>query len=242
MIPKIIHYCWFGRAEYPEKIKYCMDSWKRFLSDYEFKLWNEDSFDISSVPFVKEAYEAKKYAFVSDYVRVYALQKFGGIYLDTDIEVRRPFDDLLSERALLGTDDGGYLTAFMAAESEHPFFTELLDLYRNMRFLLPDGSLNTEVNNTWMQNTLEKYGYRRKNTKQSLNEGIVLYPCEYFHAKSLTSGKMMVTEKTYCIHHHTLLWVPLSTKIIRFLRMKIMVPLLGDDRYTKLTNRLKGMK
>jgi hypothetical protein len=240
MIPKTIHFCWFGRGEYPEKVKYCMESWKVFLPDYQFKLWNEDNFDLDLSPFVRQAYDNGKYAFVSDYVRVYALKNEGGIYLDTDIEVVKPFQDLLEQRLILGTDESGYLTAFMAAEAEHPYFASLLSLYDRMSFLNPDGSLNTEVNNTWMQNMLEPYGYQRENKFQNLDEGIVVYPCEYFHAKSLTSGKLMTTRNTYCIHHHTLLWVTPKTRMIRWFRMKILVPMLGADRYTAFTNHLKG--
>lgn len=125
MIPKIIHYCWFGRNPYPEKVQYCIESWRKYLPDYEFKLWNEDSFDINTSAFVREAYENQRYAFVSDYVRVFALYTQGGIYLDTDIEVKKDFKDLLDNKLLLGTDDSGALTAFMAAEKNHPYFGEL---------------------------------------------------------------------------------------------------------------------
>jgi len=242
MIPKKIHFCWFGKNEYPEKVRYCMDSWKVFLSDYEFVLWNEDTFDINAVPFVKQAYAEKKYAFVSDYVRVYALEKYGGIYLDTDIEVCKSFSPLLEHRLILGTDEGGFLTAFMAAEPHHVYFQKLLAFYDGMTFIRNDGTLNTEVNNTWMQQTLASFGYQISNAKQTLQEGIVVYPCEYFHAKSLTSGKVMTTEKTYCIHHHTLLWITPKTKMIKFVRMKILVPILGAERYTKLVGRVKKFR
>lgn len=242
MIPKIIHYCWFGHNEYPEKVKYCMESWKAFLPDYKFVLWNEDNFDLNSVQFVRQAYDAKKYAFVSDYVRIYALKKQGGIYLDTDIEVLRPFDNILNSKLVLGTDESGYLTAFMAAEANHPYLAQLLDLYNNMDFLQKDGTLNTEVNNTWMQNILHSYGYQQKNVMQKLEQGIVIYPCEYFHAKSLTSGELMTTENTYCIHHHTLLWITAKTRIIRFIRMRIAVPILGAEKYTALVKRIKRKK
>lgn len=240
MIPKIIHYCWFGHNAYPEKVKHCVESWRRFLPDYQFILWNEDTFDLNMAPFVRQAYDAQKFAFVSDYVRVYALKNYGGIYLDTDIEVLRAFDDLLEQRLVLGTDDSGYLTAFMAAEPNHPYFAQLLEQYNSMRFLGEDGSLNTEVNNTWMQAVLVPYGYEQKNALQRLEAGIVVYPCEYFHAKSLTSGEFLTTDNTYCIHHHTLLWVTPKTKVIRFLRMKLLVPILGASRYTKLIRRIKG--
>lgn len=239
MIPKIIHYCWFGHSEYPEKVKYCMKSWKTFMPDYKFVFWNEDNFDLNSVQFVRQAYDAKKYAFVSDYVRIYALKNYGGIYLDTDIEVVKSFDNILNSKAVFGTDESGYLTAFMAAEANHPYFIQLLDLYDNMNFLQKDGTMNTEVNNTWMQNILRSYGYQKKNVMQNLEQGIIIYPCEYFHAKSLTSGKLMDTENTYCIHHHTLLWVNTKTRIIKFVRMRIVVPILGAEKYTKLVERIQ---
>lgn len=239
MIPKIIHYCWFGHNPYPEKVAYCIESWKRQLPDYEFKLWNEESFDLSVSKFVQQAYEAKKYAFVSDYVRVYALYNEGGIYLDTDIEVKKTFNSLLDKRLLLGTDDEGALTAFMAAEKGHVYFGELLRYYNQMSFVLENGQLNTAVNNIWMQDCLKKFGYVQENKYQELADGILVYPDTYFHAKSLVSGKYHITKDTFCIHHHTLLWIPLKTRVVRFIRMKILVPLLGEKRYRKLTGKVK---
>ena len=239
MIPRIIHFCWFGGNPYPEKVQYCMESWKKYLPDYKFKLWNEESFDVDSVKFVREAYSAKRYAFVSDYVRVYALYTEGGIYLDTDIEVKKNFDDLLGNRVLLGTEEEGNLTAFMAAEKEHPYFGELLKHYNEMHFLLENGQQNVTVNNIWMQECLKKYGYVLENRHQDLQEGIVVYPDEYFHAKSLVSGKYHITKNTYCIHHHTLLWIPIKTRMIRFIRMHILVPILGEQRYQSLVKRMK---
>ena len=239
MIPKIIHYCWFGRNPYPEKVQYCIESWRKYLPDYEFKLWNEDSFDINTSAFVREAYENQRYAFVSDYVRVFALYTQGGIYLDTDIEVKKDFKDLLDNKLLLGTDDSGALTAFMAAEKNHPYFGELLSKYNEMHFVLDNGKQNTSVNNIWMQECLKKYGYVEENLFQKLEEGVLVYPDEFFHAKSLVSGKYHITKKTYCIHHHTLLWIPLKTRIIRFLRLYVVVPILGEKLYIKLVGRIR---
>ena len=102
MIPKIIHYCWFGRGKMPELAQKCLDSWKKQLPEYDYKLWNEDNFDINSVPYVKEAYEARKFAFVTDYVRLYALYHFGGVYMDTDVEVLKPLDRFLELPAFSG--------------------------------------------------------------------------------------------------------------------------------------------
>lgn len=234
MIPKIIHYIWFGRNPYPEKVAYCIESWKKHLPEYEFKLWNEDTFDIESVQFTKEAYKNKKWAFVSDYVRVYALYNFGGLYLDTDIEVLRTFNDLLDNRMVLGTDDEGYLTAFMASEKRHPFWKSILEYYESNPFEREDGSLNMEVNNTLLQEHLTKYGYRILNAFQKLDEGIVVFPDDYFHVVSLLDGSKHKTKNTYAIHWHTLLWISPMRRLIRFIRLRILSPLLGRNLLNKL--------
>lgn len=239
MIPKIVHYIWFGGKPFPEKVQYCIESWKKHLPDYEFKLWNEDSFDVDSIPFTREAYEHKKWAFVSDYVRLYALSSYGGWYLDTDVEVLRPLTPFLDKRMVLGTDEGGYLTATMAAEANHPFWNEMLSIYHDLHFVNSDGSLNQEVNNTYLQDTLAKYGYVIANRYQLLRDGIEVFPDDYFHVMSLTSGKEHKTANSYTIHWHTLLWVNRKTRVVRFLRMNLLVPLLGAERYSRITNSLK---
>jgi hypothetical protein len=242
MIPKIIHYCWFGGNPYPPKIKACIASWKKYLPEYELKLWDEETFPINdSCQFVKDAYANKKWAFVSDYVRIYALATYGGIYLDTDIEIVKPFDDriLNSNGVILGTDDGGYLTALMISTINHQYFNKMLDIYHNLSFYNDDGSLNMEVNNTYLQDVLQQYGYVIKNEYQQLNSDIEVYPDDYFHARSLTSGKLHITPNTYAIHWHTVTWGSLKTRFIRFVRMKIMVPMLGSEMYSKLTKKIK---
>lgn len=234
MIPKIIHYIWFGGNPFQEKVAYCMETWKKYLPDYEFMLWNEKSFDVNSVRFTREAYENKKWAFVSDYVRIYALYNYGGIYLDTDIEVLRSLDNLLNNRMILGTDDAGYLTAFMASERFHPYWKSILDYYEGSSFVLKDGKLNMEVNNTFLQNELEKYGYRVSNSFQKLKEGIVVFPDDYFHVVSLADGSIHKTENSYAIHWHTLLWISPTRRLIRFVRLNILAPVLGRKLLGKL--------
>lgn len=234
MIPRTIHYIWFGSKPYPEKVQYCIESWKRHLPDYEFKLWNEESFDVKAFRFTREAYEAKKYAFVSDFVRVYALATEGGIYLDTDIEILRDLAPVLSDQAVLGTDDSGNLTALMASEKGHPFFEEILDIYKTRSFIKEDGTPDTEVNNLLLERELARYGYIRANQRQHLCEGIEVYPDDFFHVKSLLSGKIHKTENSYAIHWHTLLWIPLSTRIIRFMRLYVLIPIMGERLYNKM--------
>lgn len=243
MIPKIIHFVWFGGNPYPDKIKFCIDSWHKFLPEYEFKLWNEENFDIEhSCDYVKEAYANKKWAFASDYVRVWALHKFGGIYLDTDIEVRKSFNDLLHERMVLGTDEDGYLTAFLASEKGHRFWKEILDYYQNLHFVNPDGSLNQTVNNIYLQNQLVHYGYRIENRYQELTDGIKVYPDDWFHAVDHMSGIQNVTSNTYALHWHTLTWQSQQSQIKRFIRVQILARIIGGRNASRLFTFLNKLK
>lgn len=239
MIPKIIHFIWFGGNPFPEKVQYCIESWKKYLPDYQFMLWNEEAFDVTTLPFTEQAYMHKKWAFVSDYVRVYALYKYGGWYLDTDIEIVRPLMSLEQYRLVLGTDEEGFLTALMGSEKTHPFWKKMLDYYHNIQFIQSDGSLNMEVNNTYLQKQLLTYGYIIENKYQELAEGIVVFPDDYFHVVSLTTGKRHQTKNTYAIHWHTLLWVSNKTRFIRFVRMKVLAPLLGGNNYNRFAKTMK---
>ncbi len=241
MIPKIVHYIWFGRNPYPEDVVRCINTWKEKLPDYEFRLWNEDNFDVHSCKFTEEAYANKKWAFVSDYVRLFVLFQYGGWYLDTDIEVVRSFAPLENNRMVFGTDEEGFLAALIGSEKQHPFLKRMLSVYQNMNFVLNDGKLNMEVINTYLQNELKNYGYQQLNKYQELTEGICVYPDDYFEVVSLTTGKSHQTQNTYAIHWHTLLWVSKKTRIIRFIRMKILAPILGRERYTKYASFMKSL-
>lgn len=234
MIPKIVHYIWFGGKPFPEKVQKCIDSWHKYLPDYEFKLWNEDTFDVNSVDFTKQAYANKKWAFVSDYVRMYALNKYGGWYLDTDIEILRPIERFENHRMVLGTDYDGALTALMASESGHPYWAEVLNYYHSMSFVKEDGSFNMTVNNTHLQRILKGYGYVFENKYQELKYGIIVYPDDYFHVADVEKGTLHKTENSYAIHWHTLLWTSEMTHFNRWFRLHIMKPILGEDNFLKV--------
>lgn len=238
MIPKIIHYIWFGGKPFPTKLQRCMESWQRFLPDYEFKLWNEETFDVNSVEFTKQAYQFKKWAFVSDYVRMFALNEYGGWYLDTDIEILKPLFPFEDKRMVLGTDHDGALTALMGSEPHHPYWVQMLKQYDAMNFVNDDGSFNMVVNNTHLQGVLESYGYVFENKYQELKEGIFVYPDEYFHVANHEMGTIHKTENSYAIHWHTLLWASEMSHWRRWFRIHIMKPLVGDENFINVWTRI----
>lgn len=232
----------------PTKVLRCINSWKKFLPDYQFILWNEKIFSIeNSCRFVREAYNMGHYAFVADYVRFYALYNYGGIYLDTDVEFLKPISyDILDNELVLALDDGGYITgSTLLSVKNGKFLKDNMDYYENMNFVNTDGTLNNEVINTHMQEVLKHYGYVIENKFQTINyngENCIIFPNEYFHVRSLVTGKLELTQNSIAIHWHTILWASYKTKIINFLRIKFLVKVLGVDLYSKMTNRIKNGK
>lgn len=175
MIPKKIHYVWMGGQEKPKKIKKCIKTWKKILKDYEFIEWNEKNFDIESHPFVKEAYKNRKWAFVSDYVRAWAIYNYGGIYLDTDVYVIRSLDPLLKNKAFVGYEAPDYpFTAVFGAEKGHKFIKDMLDYYDD----LDTYEFDFKNNNTLSVSDLliKKYNCKTGNIEQKLKGDIHVYP------------------------------------------------------------------
>ena len=233
MIPKIIHYCWFGRGAMPELALRCIESWHKFMPDYEYRLWNEDTFDVTSVPYVKEAYEARKFAFVTDYVRLYALYTVGGVYMDTDVEVLKPYDDLLALSGFTGYEGSKYLppvTGTMASEPGNVWVSEQLDSYLGAHFLLPDGTLDTTTNTVRITRIMKEGGFVPDGKKQVYKD-MHVFPVEFFCPRQ-TTGEILITENTYCDHHFLGSWddTKTSSPIRRLLGPKVMTSLIKLKR------------
>lgn len=207
MIPKTIHYCWFGRGEIPQLAKDCISSWHRHMPDWEFKLWNEDNFDVNQIPYTKEAYEAGKYAFVSDYVRLWVLEKAGGVYLDVDFEVYKPFDDLLYLKAFAGFEGSKHLPLMMgviASEAHGIWVKEQLMYYLERHFVSCDGSMDMTTNVKFVSEKMRKQGFVQNGKEQDYKD-LHVFPVEYFCPKQ-TTGEYFMNDNTYCEHRDLGTW------------------------------------
>ena len=221
MIPKTIHYCWFGRGQMPKLALKCLESWDEHLQGYERKLWNEDNFDLSANPYVFEAYQARKFAFVTDYVRLYALYNEGGIYMDTDVEVLKPLDKFLDLPAFSGFESAGYVpTGIMASEKNGEWVKELLKYYDNRHFILPDGSYDMTTNTTIISEHMKSNGFILENGYRVYRDCAHMFPFEYF--SPLQYGKVFLTGNSHTIHHFASSWNPEKRKLKKFILKKII--------------------
>lgn len=242
MIPKIIHYCWFGRGKMPELVKQCISSWHRYMPDWEYRLWDEASLSqtlreptpnpslkgrvqnpLNNPPisrdddwleympaYVKEAYVAKKYAFVSDYVRLWALEREGGLYLDTDVEVLKSFEPLINDIAFIGLEESLALlpgTCVMACEAHGQWVKDMLTTYNGAHFMREDGTLNMTTNVQRLGDRMVQGGLKHERKEQYLPQwGLRVYTHDYF--SPITSTRVMRKSKnTYCIHRFAGTWV-----------------------------------
>lgn len=200
-IPRKIHYCWFGESGFPELAERCLSSWHKYMPDWQYKLWNEDNFDINSHPYTKEAYEAGKFAFVSDWVRLFALEHEGGVYLDVDFQVYKPFDDLLSYQAFAGFEGSKHLPVMMGVCGSQPhgaWVSEMLHAYDNRHFILPDGKMDMTTNVKFVTSIMSANGFRQDGSEQEYKD-LHVFPVDYFCPR-LTTGEYFRTERTYCEH------------------------------------------
>lgn len=205
MIPKKIHYCWFGRSELPKLAKKCIASWKKYCPDYEIVQWNEDSFDLGCNPYVRRAYEEKKYAFLSDYVRLAVVEECGGIYLDTDVELRRSLDPLLDCSAFFGFENSQWVASGLGfgAEPHAPVMRQLLLSYEPL--MASAAYTGCPILNT---RALVSCGLVPNGQRQSLAGGVEIYPPEYFNPYDDPTGRLFITENTYSIHWYSKSWLP----------------------------------
>lgn len=241
-IPKKIHYCWFGRGKLPEESQKYIESWKKYCPEYEIKEWNEDNFDINSNRYVKQAYEAKKYAFVTDYVRLFALYNEGGIYMDTDVELLKSLDDFLKHNAFSSFENNDSIpTGLMASEKNGEWVKALLDEYTDLLFIKEDGSMDLTTNVVRITNLTEnKYNLVRKSSYQDLGV-VTLYPHEYFCPKDWKTGNIYLTEKTYAIHHFNGSWHTEKEKKLNEKR-RAYIKKYGAEKGNKIFTRVQRLR
>ena len=222
MISKIIHYCWFGGNPLPELAQKCIESWKKYCPDYEIKRWDETNFDLNYNYYVREAYDAKKWAFVTDVVRLYALVNEGGIYMDTDVEVLKPLDEFLKYEAFSGFEtEKDILTGIMASEKGQRLFIELLNDYNDAHFLKPDGTYDDTTNVKRITNMCLTYGFVPNNQLQTVN-GFTLFPKDYFCPKDYSTQITVLTANTYTIHHFDGSWLSEEQRLTAELRKRYL--------------------
>lgn len=232
-IPKVIHYVWLGGGTLDELSRRCLESWSRILPEYRVVRWDEDNaMDmIRSNDFAREAYEARKYAFVSDYLRLLVLYREGGVYMDTDVEVLKPLDSFLRFGAFTSFEGHSAIpTALMAAERGNGWIKLLLDYYSGRHFLLPYGKQDTATNVNVITRLSVPLGFKPDGKYQVLEHDVHIYPMEYFCPLDLSVRKMYITENTHAIHHYNGSWVPKWRKLLS--RAFALVPI--RDKRAKL--------
>jgi mannosyltransferase OCH1-like enzyme len=217
MIPKIIHYCWFGENQLTKIEQKCVASWKKYFPDYEIKKWNESNYNVHKIVYIDEAYAAKKYAFVSDYARFDILYQYGGLYFDTDVEVIKPFDDILSRGAFMGCENQGSIITVnpglgLASPPGLDIYKEILNVYSKLSFINIDGDFNLTTVVQYTTEVLKNYGLANKDEIQNI-QGITIYPKEYFCPDLLFLKLTKLSKNTHSIHHYAGSWLTGKNRI-----------------------------
>ncbi|MCL2106804.1 MAG: hypothetical protein FWH26_07110 [Oscillospiraceae bacterium] len=226
MIPRVIHYCWFGGKEKPRLVRLCMESWRRFAPDFELREWNEESFDPRSVPFAKDAYADGNYAFVSDYARAKALFEEGGVYLDTDVELLRPIESFLADALFAGFEAANFVgTAVIGSEPGHALWMDYLRHYDSVPYWDENGRPYSGTNVTLFTALLQGRGLRTENRFQRLGD-ICVYPSDRFSPYDYCRGVTRLTEHSVAVHHFARLWLPRRVRLRRRLK-RLIGPVLS---------------
>lgn len=265
-IPKIIHYCWFGGNNLPKSATKCIKSWKKYCPDYEIKMWSEKDFDLSINTYTQEAYEQKAYGFVPDYLRLWIVYNYGGIYLDTDVQIIKSFDPLLVHRAFAGMEapDRVALGLGFGAEAHDPLLREHMAMYDGLHFVNEDGSLNRVPSPSYSTQLFESHGFIKGDISVQTVGTFHIYPMEYFAPKCFETGLTVLTPNTYSIHqfdsswfteeeqaHKLEVWRECKIKNLREqreqkrrarqLRLRLAIRnIMGDSAYEKLKRTVKG--
>ncbi len=221
-IPKIIHFCWLSGDEYPELIRKCTNSWKEKMPDYQIMIWDTKLFDVNINKYTQEAFSCRKYAFVSDYIRLYALYNYGGIYLDSDIEVLKSFNDLLDQKAFTGFENDHTVAAWIfGSEKANPLFKELLEYYDDKAFIKENGDMDLTPNTIPVTETLLKHGLKLDGSDQVLDY-IHIFPSDFFCPYTRATETLNITDNTYSIHYFNGAWISDNKKNIIMKRKKII--------------------
>ncbi len=262
-IPKVIHYCWVGGNKKPKSVKKCIKSWKKYCPDYQIIEWNESNLDIHINKFAERAYAEKAWGFVPDFFRLWIVYNYGGIYLDTDVQIIKNFDPLLQHKAFVGIEKAVWLSENtinlglgFGAEKEHPFIKEHLEFYETIPVLNEDGTFNRTASPAYTTELLLKRGLDiSKNQEQNLGD-IIIYPTEYFCPKDFITGNVYCTENTFSIHNFDASWYDEKQQKSkkkrwaqnkrnqrrekwRYLPNRILLKILGKERYERIKNRTK---
>lgn len=253
-IPKVIHYFWFGGSPIPDKVRECIQSWKKFCPDYEIKRWDEKNFQINRAPlYVKEAYKAKKWAFVSDYARLYVLNKYGGVYLDTDVKLIKGLDKIIEKGSFLACESLYPIKVNpglgMATYSNNDLIKDILEEYKAESFILKNNQYNKKNIVTRFTGRLIKDGLQDVNKVQDI-DGFNIYPVEYFCPLNFETGQLKVTSNTVGIHLYLGSWLTDKDRYGQLLRRKMIkifgvkIGIIISDIYIKprnLREKIKGI-
>lgn len=250
-IPKVIHYCWFGKGEKDDLILKCIESWRKYFPDYEIKEWTEDNYDVYGNAYIQEAYEQKKWAFVSDYARLDIIYQYGGIYFDTDVEVVRDFRHLLEEHGYLAfentCDEWDKKTVNtglgFAAPQGNKIIKALMEDYQKIHFMV-DGKMDITACPVRNTAVLKKIGLNTDGSLQKL-EDLVVYPFDFFCGYDFVNRHPVITENTYTIHHYSATWcdkLSLYQKIKYNVVIVLLQKILGYERYDKWKFRFMRLR
>lgn len=220
MIPKIIHYCWFGGNPLSELAVSCIESWKKYLPEYEIKEWNESNFDVNCCNYVKEAYEAGMWAFVSDYARFWILYRYGGVYFDTDVELIKPVEDIIIKGPFMGCEYAAGLSMMvnaglgLAVNAGLDLYKEILDDYHRSHFLTKKGGMDETTVVARVTGILGLQGFEPQLQDIQKIAGVYIYPPEYFCPQNYHTGELNITDHTYSIHHYAATWCSKLEKLV----------------------------